>query len=280
MTGQYQQWRKDFPYTVRHQRTTLHFTDEIPAYTRTALERLIDSPAAAKRVSAPLDCQQSALFTKREQLDSLKKKLRVHRGNPKRSGIYDWAIEEMINTCEAYRRGARVPRLLGYGYRRSRLGLVEDFFLITELLKDHVDGFTLIRRDPQAIRPLISAVLELLASLHSHDIVHMDLWAANVMLPKKGDGPAHAIDLENCFYEPTSHFSEVLGFQMGFFYYREMYRYITEADYDALVEAALGAYPHLDRPAFSEIYDISKHQDVGRLERREIFHRGVLKRHW
>lgn len=280
MAGQYQQWSKDFPHTVQHRRTTLHLHGEIPAYTRVALERLIDSPPTAKRVSAPLDCQQSELFTKREQLDSLKKKLRVHLGNPKRSGIYDWAIEEMINTCEAQRRGARVPGLIGYGYRRSRLGLIEDFFLITQLLRDHVDGFTVIRREPDAIRPLIDAVFELLCSLHSDGIVHMDLWAANVMLPKEGDGPAQAIDLENCFYEPTNYFSEVLGFQLGFFYYREMYRYITEADYDSLVEAALDAYPTLNRPAFAETYDISKHQDIGRLERREIFHRGVLKRRW
>ena len=280
MAGQYQQWSKGFPHKVQHRRTTLHFTDEIPTHTRIALERLIDSPPSAKRVSAPLDCRQSDLFTKREQLDSLKKKLRVQLGNPKRSGIYDWAIEEMINTCEARRRGARVPGIVGYGYRRSRIGLVEDFFLITQLLRDHVDGFTVIRRDANAIRPLIDAVFELLSSLHSDGIVHMDLWAANVMLPRKGEGPAQAIDLENCFHEPTRHFSEVLGFQLGFFYYREIYRYITEADYDNLVEEALKAYPDLNRPAFDETYDISKHQDIGRLERREIFHRGFLKRRW
>ncbi|WP_322361931.1 hypothetical protein [Pseudomonas sp. Teo4] len=64
---------------------------------------------SAKRVSAPLDCNVSALFTKREQLDSLKKKWRVQRGNPKRNGMYDWAVEELINTREAARRGHACP---------------------------------------------------------------------------------------------------------------------------------------------------------------------------
>lgn len=280
MITQHKDWTDEFPHTLTHRRAVLHFKTQLPVQTCQAFERLIAQPPAAKRVSEPLACPHSALFTKRQQLDSLKKKLRVQWGNPKRNGMYDWTIEELINTSEAHKRGARVPCLVGYGYSRSRFGLIDDVFLITQLLTGHVDGMTLLRTEPQKVATLIEAAFELLHSLHQQGIVHMDLWAANVMLPEQGDGLAQAIDLENSFSVPTAFLSETLGFQFGFFYNREVYRYITEANYDALVEQALANYPELERARFSRVYDISKHQDIGRLERRDVFLKGLLARRW
>lgn len=280
VVGQNNRWAKDFPYTLKHHRATLHLNAELPSHSQHALEQLIERPLLAKRVSAALDCCKSALFAKREQLDSLKKKLRIQRGTPKRSGMYDWNIEELINTREAHKRGARVPGVVGYGYTRSRLGLVEDVFLITQLLTGHIDGLSLIQRNPPAVRELVRSAFELLLSLHNQGIVHMDLWAANVMLPENGGGFAQAIDLENSFNAPSAYFSETLGFQFGFFYRREVYRYITEADYDAMVEGTLADYPQLEREAFNRVFAISKHQDVGRLERRDIYLKGHLKARW
>ncbi|TDF80236.1 hypothetical protein [Pseudomonas sp. H9] len=280
MLGKQSKWSKDFPYILKHQRATLHLQAEPSSHTRQALVQLIERPLVAKRVSAPLDCSRSALFIKREQLDSLKKKWRIQRGNRKRNGMYDWTVEELTNTFEAHKRGARVPGVAGYGYTRSNLGLVDGVFFISRLLVGHVDGLTLIRRDPQATLRVIGAAFELLHSLHHQGVTHMDLWAANVMLPEQGQGLAQAIDLENGFNTPTAYFSETLGFQLGFFYYREIYRYITEADYDALVEATLVNYPGLDRAVFNRVYEISKHQHIDRLERRDIFCKGIVKSRW
>ncbi|MBF8669029.1 hypothetical protein IR012_01575 [Pseudomonas putida] len=279
MVGDTQIWQDEYPHTLRYRDTTLHLQGPIAPHTRQALEQLIEQSASAKRVSAPLACVQSQLFTKREKLDSLKKKLRMQRGRPKRNGMYDWSLEELINTREASRRGARVPRLVGYGYSRSRFGLMQDFFLITELLSGHEDGLARIRRAPEAVPQVIEAAFELLHALHCRGITHMDLWAANVMLPQQGK--AQAIDLENSFSEPSNFFSETLGFQFGFFYYREIYRYITEADYDAAVECALAEYfPDVQRAAFNRVYALAKHEEIGRLKRREIFTRGVLESRW
>ncbi|WP_236410172.1 lipopolysaccharide kinase InaA family protein [Pseudomonas sp. S31] len=237
---------------------------------------MIEQRTRSKRVSAPLDCAISKLFTKRERLDSLKKRWRVQRGNPKRNGMYDWSLEELINTREAARRGAPVPKLEGFGYRRSKLGLIEDVFLITELLTDHVDGLTKVRAEPEAIHQVIEATFELLHALHSQGITHMDLWAANVMLPKSGK--AQAIDLENSFSEATDYLNETLGFQFGFFYYREIYRYITEADYDAAVERGLAKwFPEVRRADFDRVYGAAKHEKIGRLERRAIFTHGIVE---
>ncbi|UTL82477.1 lipopolysaccharide kinase InaA family protein [Pseudomonas putida] len=279
MVGDSQIWQNEYPHTLRHRDTTLHLQAPIAPHTRQAFERLIEQSASAKRVSAPLACSRSMLFTKREKLDSLKKKLRMQRGRPKRNGMYDWSLEELINTREAARRGARVPKLVGYGYSRSRLGLMQDFFLITELLSGHEDGLAKVRKKPEAVHRVIAAAFELLHALHCQGVTHMDLWAANVMLPEEGQ--AQAIDLENSFSGPTAYASETLGFQFGFFYYREIYRYITEADYDAAVECALAEYfPDVQRAAFNRVYALAKHEEIGRLERREIFTSGVLESRW
>ncbi|ORL66228.1 lipopolysaccharide kinase InaA family protein [Pseudomonas putida] len=271
------EWSNDFPHVVKHQRTTLHFKAPLRPHTRHALERLIDQASRSKRISTPLDCPERAFFTKREKLDSLKKKWRVQRGRPKRNGMFDWPIEELINTQEASRRGARVPPLVGYGYSRSKLGLVQDLFLITQHLDEYHDGLAILRQSPEAIDNIIRAAFELLHALHSLGITHMDLWAANIMLPTQPDAQPQAIDLENSFHVPTDFLGETLGFQFGFFYFREVYRYITEADYDTQVEQALSHYfPHIDREAFERVYRIAKHQDIGRLERRDIFLTGTV----
>lgn len=278
VVGSTQFWHDEYPHTLQHRDTTLHFQSPIEPHTREAFEYLIEQKPTAKRVSAPLDCAVSKLFTKREKLDSLRKKWRVQRGNPKRNGMYDWSLEELINTREAAMRGAPVPKLKGFGYRRSKLGLIQDVFLITELLANHVDGLTMVRENPQAVHHVIESTFELLYALHGQDITHMDLWAANVMLPEKGR--AQAIDLENSFSEPTHYLNETLGFQCGFFYRREIYRYITEADYDAAVECALAKYfPEVERSHFDWVYELAKHEDIGRLERREIFTHGNLDTH-
>lgn len=270
-------WRSEYPHVLSHSHTTLHFQSPLADKTRCALQQLIEQAPSAKRVSAPLACSESGLFTKREQLDSLKKKWRVQRGNPRSKGLYDWTIEELINTREATRRGARVAGLVGFGYSRSKFGLVQDLYLITEFLDAHDDGLSKVRNDPSAVHRVIEAAFELLHDLHQRGISHMDLWAANVMLPRDDTRQPLAIDLENSFCVPTAFFSETLGFQLGFLYLREIYRYITEADFDACVDQALQRYfPAIDRPAFDRVYAIAKHEDIGRLERREIFLKGTV----
>ncbi|CAM4017460.1 hypothetical protein CCOS865_01709 [Pseudomonas reidholzensis] len=268
-------WTKDFPFTLKHCRTTLHFRTALAPHTRSALERLVERAPHAKRISAPLDCNRSRLFTKREQLDTFRKQWRVQRGTARRDGLYDWAIEEMINTREAHRRGARVPELLGFGFTRSKIGLIQDLFVITRLFEHHTDALTVLRKDPSNVHRVFLAATELMFSLHSQGITHMDLWAGNVMLCDTQATPPVAIDLENSFFVPTAYTSETLGFQFGFLYLREIYRYITEAEYDRWVDQALAQFaPDVDKAAFNRIYTFAKHEHIGRLDRREIFLKG------
>lgn len=271
---------KEFSYTLNHRRATLHFKTPPACPTTRALQRLMEQKGTSKRVSAPLDCTHTALFTKRQPLDSLRKKLRVAFGGAKRPDLNDWVVEELVNTAEAHKRGARVAPLVGFGYSKDRFGLMEDFFIITGLLTGHTDGWQWVSARPEQVETLIASAFELLHSLHQQGISHMDLWAANIMIPDRMPGAAKAIDLENCFCRPTAYLAETLGFQFGFFYFREIYRFITEAHYDQLVEAALAKYPDIDRARFDRCYQISKHEQIGRKDRRAVFLEGALQSRW
>lgn len=262
-----------YPFTFKHQRSTLHLKAPVTASTALAFTHLLSQERRAKRVSAPLSSGELALFAKRQVLETLPKKIRFARGTRKRCGMFDWPVEELINTAEANRRGARVPAVVGYGYTKSRLGLMDDFFILTELLQNYTDGYQWMLARPEEVERVIAAAFDLLFSLNSRGIYHMDLWAANVMMCDEGLRATHAIDLENCFAATPKFLNETLGFQFGFFYRREIYRNIDEKHYDELVMNALRAY-EVDHGRFSAVYEQVKHQDVGRKERRGVFSLG------
>ncbi|EJN32785.1 Lipopolysaccharide kinase (Kdo/WaaP) family [Pseudomonas sp. GM78] len=169
-----------------------------------------------------------------------------------------------------------MPALMGYGFKKSRLGIIEEFFIITRLLDQHIDGLQWLERNPDEVDTLIKKSFAALGALHERRITHMDLWAANLMLDEQSSQPAKAIDLENCFHTPPQYPSETLGFQFGFLYHREIYRFITEARYDELAAKAIEAYKHLDPEKFKTFYQAGKHEKIGRKERRRIFLEGVL----
>lgn len=266
----------EYPFTFKHRRSTLHLKRPVIASVAQALTQLLSQERQAKRVSAPLPLGEHAVFAKRQVLETLPKKIRVARGTRKRCGMFEWPIEELVNTAEAHRRGACVPAVVGYGYTKSRLGLMDDFFIITELLQNYTDGYQWMLAQPEEVERVIAEAFELMHSLNSSGIYHMDLWAANVMMCNKGVAPTHAIDLENCFASKPLFLSETLGFQFGFFYRREIYRFINEKQYDELVMQALLAYEGLDSDRFSTVYGQVKHRDMGRKERRLLFSQGQM----
>lgn len=266
----------EYPFTFKHRRSTLHLKKPVIASVAQALTQLLSQERQAKRVSAPLPLGEHAVFAKRQVLETLPKKIRVARGTRKRCGMFEWPIEELFNTAEAHRRGARVPAVVGYGYSKSRFGLMDDFFIITELLQNYTDGYQKILAKPEEVERVIGVAFELLLTLNSCGIYHMDLWAANVMMCDQGLRATFAIDLENCFAQETEFLSETLGFQFGFFYQREVNGFIKEELYDAEVERALERYHDIDKKRFMSIYQVTKHQQVGRKERREVFLRGMI----
>jgi hypothetical protein len=267
----------DYPFPLHIQNTTLFLREAPDAGALHALQQLIHGRKNAnhKRYSRPFTAGSKALFAKIQPLNTLKAKLRVTWRKPHSDGRYDWPIEELINTAEANRRGVGVAPLVGFGHTKSRLGLTREVFLLTGLLDDHVDGHHWLKSHPDDVRQFIATSFELLASLNAKHIIHMDLWAANVMISPDGTS-ARAIDLENAFAYRSQYFSEVLGFQMGFFYYREIHKFIIERHYDELVEAFIATQVPFDRARFDAVYQLTKHEKVGRKERRDVFLSGKL----
>ncbi|WIE49865.1 lipopolysaccharide kinase InaA family protein [Pseudomonas sp. GM17] len=272
------QFRREFPYIVKEGNSTLHLNNTPRMRMSRALFGLICRRRLMKikRISASVTIGSASLFVKAQALDSIKARFRVTLGISKRDGEFDWPVEELLNMVEASRRGADVPSLIGFGYKKSYLGLIEEFFIITQFLEGFIDGVQWLKRDPGQVEALIKASFGLLRTLHEKRITHMDFWVANVMLSQQCDLSTKAIDLENCFHSEPQYLSETLGFQFGFFYHREIYRFITEARYDRLVEEALCEYENLIFEKFEVFYNASKHMKIGRKERRRIFLNGIL----
>lgn len=267
---------QQFPHTFKHLDSTLFLVKAPSDAKRDALRHLVEGRRAAglERVSAPLKGVEDELFAKAQPLDSLKAKIRVTLGRAKRNGMYDWPVEEVLNTAEAHRRGAPIAPLAGFGFSKSPLGITQEYFIFTELLGEHINGMTWIESTPGEIETFIQLSFRLLRVLHNKQITHMDFWANNVMVNLAPQDIPMAIDLENCFPTTSQYFSETLAFQFGFFYQRDIYRFITEARYDQLVAEELEMYKAVDSEAFESIYGLSKHERIGRKDRREIFWKG------
>ncbi|WP_434580195.1 hypothetical protein [Pseudomonas sp. Z1-6] len=269
---------RDYPYTFRFLNTDLHLRD-VPCHrTEHALRQLIVNrrKRTVTRATAIILGSKQSLFAKVQRLDSFQSKVRVTFGTPRRNGRFDWPLEELQNMLQAQHRGVQMPALQGFGYTRGGLGLAQDYFLITQLLEGYTDGARWLVEHPGQIEAFIRKSFDLLDSLTSRNISHMDLWAGNLMQPADGQCPLMAIDFENCFSRPTLYPSETLGFQLGFFYHRQIYRFITEARYDSLVEDYLKQNPTVSMTDFDKVYQVSKHTHLGRKERREVFLQGRL----
>lgn len=265
-----------FPTTLSHRNATVFTADSTDMSARQAIQDLIDARHSLQdRISAPLKGMESNLFAKSQPLDSLRPKLRVTFGRAKRDGALDWPVEEVINTFGAQQRGAPVANLYGFGYRKSALGLIQEYFIFTEMLDGYLNGLEWLTQG-RDIQSLISVSFNLLHTLHSKNIVHMDFWANNVMINLEQPTIAKAIDLENCFLTPTDHLTEVLAFQFGFYYRREIFRFVIERDFDQMVHEELRKYDGVDISRFDEMYTLSKHENISRRARREIFHSGTV----
>ena len=267
---------QSFPSTLSHRNATVFTMRSASDSAQQAIQDLIDTRHQIKdRISAPLKGMENNLFAKSQPLDSLRPKLRVTFGRAKRDGTFDWPVEEVINTLGAQKRGAPVAGLYGFGYRKSALGLIQEFFIFTEMLDGYVSGLDWLEQ-ARDVQSLINVSFRLLHSLHSKGVVHMDFWANNVMIDPRQPNTAKAIDLENCFLTESDYLTEVLAFQFGFYYRREIFRFVIEKEYDQMVLEELAKYEGIDRERFDAMYAASKHENISRRARREIFHKGTV----
>jgi len=232
-----------------------------------------------KRLARPLTRETaSALFIKASTIDSIPARIRTTLGIRRRSGLYDWVLEELNNHAEAQKRTTLVPKLLGYGLVRQRSGLVTEVFLNYENLADWLDGFDWLQQNPSQANSFAEACLELITQLNQSGIYHLDLWAGNVMIHEGNLEDLKVIDLENCYIGDNPHSSETLGFQFAFLYQHQLHDFISESLYDQLVSTQLARLKGIEQSRFRLFYDHFKHHGADRKERHLIPKTGQLER--
>lgn len=221
-----------------------------------------------KRVTKALQISGcNPLFIKASTLESFPSRLRTTLGLRRRSGLYDWPLEELNNHVAAQKRTNRLPRLLAYGLVQQRFGIVSEVFLSYEHLTNWIDGYQWLRMNPTRAQDFVQASLELITQLDRESIYHLDLWAGNIMIKDDDLSTLKAIDLENCFIGDNANMSATLGFQFALLYEHQTHRFINEAEYDHLVNIQLSKMPAVNLPKFRDFYEYFKHNGAHRKER-------------
>lgn len=251
------------------------FTAQSPSIElKAALQRAFHGSASCKRSRTTLEVQppESRLFIKSSCLSGFQSRLRTTLGIERRKGGLDWEVAELLNTIRAEELQAPTARLLGFAYRK-RLGLVSNVSLIFEFLEHYLPSHQWLAQEADPV-PFLRNCFTLFRELHEKKIYHLDLWAGNVMVSSRQES-LRVIDFENCLHGATQHAPEVLGFMYGHFFQREINRYIDEPTYDRLVDEVM---PKLciDPARFRHTYAVSKHEKIGRKERRLLHSHGLL----
>ena len=267
-------------FPVQHQvaKATINFSAPPETELLDAIARLIEPHRMTRpnRIKGVVADSRRRFFIKVQRIEALPKKLRIALGRPKRSGRFDWPVEELVNSYIAAERGTRTARVVGFGVVKPVLGIVQEFVLLTEYLDDHVNGLQWLQQHPARAPELVKACMQLILDMRSRHLTHLDLWVANVMVPAIEQEPLQVIDLENVFTRSSDFQSETLGFQLGFLYRKELNRFIDERAYDDLVADLLATHEDFDHAAFQRVYTLSKHNKLSHKKRRAIFLEGKL----
>lgn len=269
-----------FPFTCSVERLTLHTSFEQPKRLIQDVYKLIaERTTPSKRVKATIPNTPTSLFLKSSPLESWKSKARLTLGMQrplKNGGGYDWPLEELLNSLYAKKIEAPSAPILGFGYIRHRLGWVEEFFLLTEQLSQHIDGRNWLTTEGAEPNDLISRALSLIVELHKNNFIHLDPWIANFMLDPKNPDDIRIIDLENCFRAQTQYFQETLGIQFGILYRQEVNNHMTEESFDELVRYVIYSNDIECDDRFWQSYLIAKREKISRKSRRKTPIKGII----
>ncbi|TWI55061.1 lipopolysaccharide kinase (Kdo/WaaP) family protein [Pseudomonas duriflava] len=230
------------------------------------------------RSFSTLRVNQKSYFIKTTEITQLQAQLRATFGWRRRVGGYGWPISEIINTNHVIQKGLNTPQLYGFGYKRSRIGLVNEVFLVTDWLENHVNGLEWLNSGKAEPQQFFKVFFLSMLDMHRKKIWHLDYWVENVVLSPSNPSTINIIDFENCYIGDNAYISETLGFQFGFIYYMKASYYISEKAYDETVAEALKAYKNINEEAFQIFYSYSKKNHIGRKERREIPLKGTFPR--
>lgn len=269
-----------FPFTATLAHYTLHTALEDPhSLLHHAHELLSQREARNKRVIGSIPKISPPLFLKSSAMESWKSRVRMTLGlerQRKHGGGYDWPVEELFNTLHANQQGIPTARVLGFGYRRHPLGWIDEFFLLSEKLENHIDGREWLSKPDCDPAEFVGRALQLIVRLHEHSLIHLDPWAANFMINPADPQDMRVIDLENCIRQPTIHLQETLAIQFGILFRRETSSHISETRFDQVVMRTLAEQDLPCDARFSHAYQVAKHQKIARKARRKTPQIGIV----
>lgn len=269
-----------FPFSAALERYTLHTSLEDPqGLLRQTHELLSQRQVRNKRVIGSIPNISPPLFLKSSAMESWKSRIRMTLGlerQRKHGGGYDWPVEELFNTLHAHQQGIPTAQVLGFGYRRHPLGWIDEFFLLSEKLEDHIDGREWLNRPACDPAEFVGRALQLIVRMHQKNLIHLDPWAANFMVNPADPRDLRIIDLENCIRQPTIHLRETLAIQFGILFRRETRRHISEARFDQEVIRTLAEQGLPYDARFHNAYQVAKHQKIARKARRKTPQLGAV----
>jgi|SRR5690554_2693237 len=150
------------------------------------------------------------------------------------------AITEIINNLSMAHLDY-VPRMVAYGYRRNRWGLITETAIATEFHDECVNLREYLDLHPDQRETTILAALELMARKLKDEVLHLDFWLGNVLI-EKNSGKLWLIDLEYCRFKSDAALEDKLTFCLSYFYHYQLSRYLSPASYFDVVRPWLSRH--------------------------------------
>jgi hypothetical protein len=267
--GRTQEFLDAYPYKVRFGCVVIHTRLPLPEEAKVTLCQIVTSGATRRRSHAQIQCKDCRIFVKREQIDTFKKKVRINFNLVRTGETFDHPIEELKNCYCAETRDAPVAPLLGYGYKNSHLGIIDETYILTVLMTRYLTAKQMLSFYRNDTSKIIRSAFILKYNLNKKGIFHLDFWLGNIMIAENFS--ARAIDLEHCIVDDKKHYSSIIGYQFGHLYRLDLHFYIPENVYDRHVRAAVKLfYKDVEKDKFDYAYNVSKHERLSRVTKGNI----------
>ena len=225
-----------------------------------------------RRIAEAMDDQYAHLFLKSAVINGWRTRMRLTLGlrrSERKGGGYERAVEELINAVQAHQRGIPTPRIIAFGYNLTVMGWVSELFIVSENLADHINGEKWLASPSHNPQEFARQATALIAQMVGADVMHLDTWAANFMVPADTSCPLQVIDFENCLIGTRGDAAAALGTQFGLLYRITLQRFISEAEFDQLVMDKCPTAPAA-RDTFLTSYAHAKQHSMSRKEVRQI----------
>lgn len=186
-----------------------------------------------------------------------------------RHGRYEWATAE-IHTALQMQGKPYIPRLYAYGWSKTRFGLPDRIFSITEFLSE-TKSVEEIARDGGSSDTALRLALDTFRQAIDDGLLHLDPWAGNCLISNNQE-KCWLVDLEFSKLNSNAPIEHKLGFCCGFFYKGSIAERFSPNEYQRFVSDWFAqALPSRNLQLFTEKVDFYMNNHVKRKRRFAAF---------